>query len=66
MRFEDSDGRQCDICSKLAIDAPGGISHELGWVEVNKINPDGSVTSWDVDTAECYEQLKSKVFPTGV
>jgi len=61
MRFKDQDGRQCDICCKLAIDNPGRIDHQLGWVEVNKINGDGSVTSYDVDSIACYVQLQTKL-----
>ena len=60
MKFKNKDGRQCDICARLAIDNAGEITNQVGWIQVQKLLADATA-EYDICSVACYVQLQTRL-----
>ena len=60
MKFKNKDGRQCDVCGKLAVDNSGETLNQIGWIQVQKLLAD-STTEYDICSVACYVQLQTRL-----
>ena len=61
MQFKDMDGRKCDVCGKLVLDAPGNLNNQVGFIGVKKIQDINTVVEKDVCSANCLLVLAGQL-----
>lgn len=61
MRFKDMDGRKCDVCGKLVVDAPGTLNNEVGFIQVVQIKNINETVDKDVCSTSCLLTLAGQL-----
>ena len=57
MQFKAMDGRKCDVCGKLVLDAPGALNNQVGFIEFKQLLNINESMVKDLCSKECLITL---------